>query len=141
MRPARCTAVLLVLLTTLFAARVLGQALVAFLGVGWLLPMEAWYSGLLPYPVLLPAQVLILGVQIVVDHDAWSGRGFFARPRPGAGRALRWLGAAYALAMVVRYALTRSHLVPIVFHLVLAAYLLALGRHYACEPADGVSGG
>jgi hypothetical protein len=140
MRPARCTATVLILLTALFAARVLGQALVAFLGVGWLPPMEAWYSGLLPYPVLLPLQGLILGIQIAVDRDLWRGRGFFAPPRPGAGGTLCWLAAAYALAMVVRYALTRSHLVPVVFHLVLAAYLLALGRHYACEPPDGVSG-
>jgi hypothetical protein len=132
--PASLTAAVLTLLTALFAARVLGQALVAFVGVTWLPPMEAWYSGLLPYPVLLPVQVLILAVQLVIDRDVWRGRGFFARSRPRAGRALRWLAAAYALAMVVRYALTRAHLVPIVFHLVLAAYLFVLGRAYA--PAD-----
>jgi hypothetical protein len=141
MRPAPRSAAVLVLLTALFAARVLGQALVAFLGVGWLPPMEAWYSGLLPYPVLLPLQGLILGVQIAVDRDVWRGRGFFASPRPGAGGALRWLAAAYALAMVMRYALMRTHLVPIVFHLVLAAYLFVLGRGYARPAVRGISGG
>jgi hypothetical protein len=141
MRPAPCSTAVLVLLTALFAGRVLGQALVAFLGVGWLPPMEAWYSGLLPYPVLLPLQGLILGIQIAVDRDVWRGRGFFAPPRPAAGRALRWLAAAYAVAMVVRYALTRSHLVPIAFHLVLAAYLFVLARCYARPGADGVTGG
>jgi len=40
-------------LTALFAARVLGQALVALLDFPLLPPMSAWYSGLLPYPILL----------------------------------------------------------------------------------------
>ena len=39
---------LLALITALFACRVLGQALVVFLGVSWLPVMEHWYSGLIP---------------------------------------------------------------------------------------------
>ena len=38
-------------LLALFVLRVTGQALVAFLEVGFLPPMSEWYSGLLPYPV------------------------------------------------------------------------------------------
>lgn len=130
-RPASRRAIVLCALTALFGARVLGQALVAFLGVQWLPAMDAWFSGLLPYPVLLPIQIVIVLVQIVIDRDVWRGDGFFARRRPRAGRRLQWLAGVYALAMIVRYAITRSHLIPIVFHWVLAAYLFTLGRQAA----------
>ena len=50
----------LALLTFLFALRVLGQALVAFVGVAWLPIMEQWFSGLIPYPILLMIQFLVL---------------------------------------------------------------------------------
>ena len=122
------SAIVLCVLTALFGARVVGQALVAFFDVTWLPAMEAWYSGLLPYPVLLPIQLVILLVQVVIDRDVWRGRGFFVRPRPRAGRALRWFACVYALAMIVRYVVLRSHPIPIVFHWVLAAYLFTLGR-------------
>jgi len=126
--PASSSAIVLVVLTVLFGARVLGQALVAFLGVQWLPGMDAWFSGLVPYPALLTIQIGILLVQAVVDREVWRGRGFFARERPRAGRRLQWLACVYALSMVVRYVVMRSHLIPIVFHWVLAAYLFSLGR-------------
>jgi hypothetical protein len=121
---------LLLVLTALFLARVVGQALVALLGVGWLPPMESWYSGLLPYPLLLPVQVLILVAQGVIGRDVWRGQGFFARYRPRAGGRLQWLAVAYALAMLIRLVVTRSHPIPVVFHWVLAAYLFTLGRQF-----------
>ena len=125
--PASFSTIALSVLTAAFGARVVGQALVAFFGVAWLPAMDAWFSGLLPYPVLLPVQLAILLVQAGIDRDLWRGRGFFARPRPGAGRALRWFAGFYAFSLVVRFALTRSHPIPIVFHWVLAAYLFTLG--------------
>jgi hypothetical protein len=76
----------------------------------------------------LTIQIGILLVQAVVDREVWRGRGFFARERPHAGRRLQWLACVYALSMVVRYVVLRSHLIPIVFHWVLAAYLFTLGR-------------
>jgi hypothetical protein len=121
------SALVLTALTVLFAARVLGQALVAFVGVPWLPPMDAWYSGLLPYPVLLPMQIVILGLQAAIDRDVWRGHGVFARPSARTGRRLRWLACAYALAMLARLLVTGTHLIPVVFHWVLAAYLLTLG--------------
>ncbi len=131
------TALALTALTLLFAARVAGQALVAFAGVTWLPPMEAWFSGYLPYPVLLPIQALILGVMATIDWQVWRGAGFFARPRPRAGRALRGFSYVYALAMLARFVVTGGlHAIPIVFHWVLAAYLFTLGRHSA-RPTAG----
>ena len=61
------------------------------------------------------------------------GSGFFDRPRPRAGRLLRWVGWGYLTVMVLRVPLTLAlgstqllveSLIPIVFHWVLAATLL-----------------
>lgn len=140
-RPASASrsAVVLCVLTALFAARVLGQALVAFLAVPWLPPMEAWFSGLVRYPVLLTIQVVILVVQAVIDRDVWRGHGFFACRRPRTGRWLQWLACAYALSMIVRYVVTRTHLIPIVFHWVLAVYLFTLGQMMRQAADHGLS--
>jgi hypothetical protein len=128
-------AIVLTVLTLLFAGRVVGQALVAFAGVPWLPPMDAWFSGYLPYPVLLPIQVLILGVQATIDWQIWRGEGWFSRCSPRAGHRLRILACVYALVMVVRLVVTGgAHVIPIVFHWVLASYLFALGRH--CSRTD-----
>jgi hypothetical protein len=135
-RDARRRATILWLLTGFFFLRVLGQALVAFGHVDRLPAMPAWYSGLLPYPILLPIQILILLVQITIDVDFSRGRGMFVRPRPRVGRALRWLSYLYALSMLVRLVVTRSHPIPIVFHWVLAGYLFTLGHFHSRHPLD-----
>src|SRR5882724_762592 len=95
---SRCARTAPALFTALFFARVAGQALVALAGVTWLPPMSAWYSGLLPYPVLLPVQILILGAQLTIDWQVWRDTGFFARPRPRVGRTLRGFNARRAAA-------------------------------------------
>jgi hypothetical protein len=51
MNSPRKLAILLWVLLFAFCLRVFGQMLVAFAGVYWLPPMEAWYSGLMPYPI------------------------------------------------------------------------------------------
>jgi hypothetical protein len=140
------SALVLTALTVLFAARVVGQALVAFAGVPWLPPMDAWYSGLLPYPVLLPIQLVILGFQAAIDRDVWRGHGVFARPSDRMARRLRWFACAYALAMLVRLLVTGTHLIPVVLHWGLAAYLLTLagrpraGRTTSISRARAVTG-
>jgi hypothetical protein len=45
---------------------VLGQLLVAAGLAPWLPPIDQWQSGLLPYPLLLASQILILGVLATV---------------------------------------------------------------------------
>ncbi len=118
---------LLWLLTGLFAFRVVGQALVAFLHVGFLPAMPEWYSGLVPYPILLPVQVVMLAIMTKINVELTRGRGFFAMPRPRLGRGLRWFAVIYFLAMVARYVVTRALPIPIVFHWVLAAYIFVWG--------------
>ncbi len=135
----RRQAALLSLLAFFFFLRVVGQALVAFRDVTFLPPMPEWYSGLLPYPVLLPIQVAILAVQAVISRDLWTGHGLFAVRRPPAGRLLRGLSVVYFAAMALRYVITMAlrperrwlgGVIPIVFHWVLAGYLFVLGRYH-----------
>jgi len=143
--PGRGPVVVLSVLAGLFFLRVLGQALVAFAGVTLLPPMSEWYSGLLPYPLLLPVQLVILLVQGKISLDLGRGHGFFVPRRPRVGRGLQRFAAVYVLAMVLRYALTMAWYperrwlgtgtIPIVLHWVLAAYLFTLGRFLARAPA------
>ena len=39
--------------------------------------MEAWYSGLMPYEDLLPAQIVIVALMVKIALDFTRGRGFF----------------------------------------------------------------
>lgn len=135
---------LLVVCTALFALRVLGQLLVAVAAPRWLPPMEGWQSGLLPYPVLLAAQLLILAAQVGVvaaiadGGDALADGGLLGLEPSGQARLLLVLAAAYAAGMAYR---ARRRLrferprwwsrgtIPIAFHLVLATFLGAWGMH------------
>ncbi len=65
------------LLWLVFVLRVVGQMLVALGHVSWLPPMEAWMSGLLPYPYLLPSQFVIIAILGKVALDFSRGRGWF----------------------------------------------------------------
>lgn len=125
-------------LTLLFLLRVLGQMLVAFFQVPFLPPMPHWYSGLLPYPLLLPSQLLILALQVKINRDLAQGRGWFQRPRPRLGLGLQYFSYGYAIVMVLRYGITMAlypdrrwlgeGTIPVVFHWVLAAYLWLWGH-------------
>jgi uncharacterized protein len=134
---------LLAVLALLFLGRVVGQALVAFLSVRWLPAMHEWHSGLIPYPILLAIQLIMLAIMIQISRDIWRGSGFFDRARPSWSRYLVGFSAVYAGAMVLRYILTMIFLpemrwlggtIPIFFHFVLATFLFALGRFHARRP-------
>jgi hypothetical protein len=134
---------LLAVLTLLFLGRVLGQALVAFFPVRWLPAMHEWDSGLMPYPVLLTIQLLMLVIMIKISGDIWRGAGFFVRPQPSWSRYLVAFSAIYAGAMVLRYLLTMIFMpdmrwlggtIPIFFHFVLAAFLFTWGRFQSQGP-------
>jgi hypothetical protein len=130
-------------LTLLFLGRVLGQALVTFLPVHWLPATHEWHSGLMPYPILLTIQLLMLVIMIKISWDIRRGSGFFARGRPSWSGYLVGFSAIYAGAMVLRYILTMIFLpemrwfggtIPIVFHFVLAAFLFTWGRFQSQPP-------
>ncbi len=133
-------AVVLGVLAFAFLGRVVGQVVVGLFAPAWLPSMEEWYSGLLPYPILLPIQVVILGVQARISWDLWRGTGFFARRHPRLGVGLRRFSYVYFAVMVLRYVLTMALLperrwlggtIPIFFHWVLAAYLFVWSRNHS----------
>jgi len=128
------------LLLGLFVLRVVGQMLVAFLGVSFLPPMAEWYSGLMSYLILLPVQWVIIVLLTVICIDVSRGRGVFARPSRRAGLFLGWFSVIYFASMIARYVITMTAhperrwlhgTIPIWFHLVLASYLFLLSRYHS----------
>ena len=111
----------------LFILRVFGQALVAFFDVQFLPPMEAWYSGLMPYEYLLPSQLVIVAVMAKICLDFSRGRGFFFEPKRFFATAWLWFGWVYLAAMVARALFLWDRPIPIVFHWVLAAFVITVG--------------
>ncbi len=136
--PRRLAPVLWALLA-LFAARVVGQVLVAFFHVGFLPPMQQWYSGLLPYHYLLPAQIIIIALMVKICLDFTRGAGLFVVPRHFF--AVYWLrfGYVYLAVMVARYTVHMilhpelrwfGGTIPIFFHWVLAAFVILVGLYH-----------
>ncbi len=137
--PPRRLAPLLWALLGLFVLRVAGQALVAFFRVSFLPPMQEWYSGLLPYEYLLPSQIVIIAVMAKICVDFTAGTGFFVTPRRFFAVLWLYFGYFYLAAMVVRYPIQMAlhpesrwfgGTIPIFFHWVLAAFVIAVGLHH-----------
>ena len=130
---------ILTVCTSLFALRVLGQVLVVTRAPRWLPSNVHWYSGLLPYKFLLPAQLLFLAIMIVITLAVYRDEPFFATD--GWGRAapiLVVISVVYFVSMVVRYVLTMAlrperrwfkRTIPIWFHMVLAIALWAFADY------------
>jgi hypothetical protein len=118
--------------TGLFLLRVLGQLEVVLIAPMWLPTMEQWYSGLLPYPLLLPAQILILMLMTGLTVNEMR--------RPGDAPRREWLrvfSLIYFAAMVVRLIVQflrgaedviAAGGIPVAFHWVLALFLLVFSR-------------
>ena len=137
------------ILLALFTGRVLGQLAVALDLAPFLPPMDEWQSGLLPYPVLLAAQFVLLAVLGTICWQFSRGRGWFVRAPRWLGTPLWIAGWIYAASMVARYAVWMAirpeerwtgDLIPVVFHIVLASFLLVVAgfhRERARERATG----
>jgi hypothetical protein len=132
------TANLLWVLLALFVCRVLGQLIVVLYAPPFLPPMAEWYSGLMPYQYLLPTQILIICFFAKVSSDISRGVGHWAMPHHKLGLFLRNFGYFYFVAMVFRYVLRMSMhpearwfggTIPIIFHFVLATFLIVWGRY------------
>lgn len=136
--PRNCTAAaLLWSCLALFGARVLGQLETLLIAPDWLPDMEAWYSGLMPYYLLLPAQIGILMLMAVVAWNRRVRNGAFARAKPRVAGALRLLAYLYFTVMAVRLGVNiidngaefwREGAIPVAFHWVLALFVLVSGR-------------
>jgi hypothetical protein len=122
-------------LFALFLARVAAQLAVVLVHPRWLPPMKDWYSGLIAYPLLLPAQIAILILMIFMIRNPLRSR------RLGIGIVA--FATLYAVSMLVRLILLRTRhpellwyeggMIPILFHWVLAGFLFAYAR--AMPPA------
>lgn len=129
----------LILFTILLLGRVAGQLIVYLHAPRWLPPMDEWQSGLLPYPVLLASQIVVLTLMTSICVDFARARGFFVEPHPGGGVFSIWFACAYFAGMVFRYIVTMIRrperrwfggTIPIVFHSVVAAFLWTWGRYH-----------
>jgi hypothetical protein len=131
------------LLAALFTLRVVAQpaALVIDNGGNGLLPhFEAWHGGVLPYPLLLAAQLLILAWLVRQARHFLIGE---VTPNRRVGIGALAFGTVYFVAMFLRVILgltvLRGHRwfgapLPALFHLVLASYVLLYGHFHARAP-------
>ena len=132
----RAHALALTALLLLFLGRVTAQ-LVQWLWPTPLLPdFAAWQSGLLPYRILLVAQLVILALVLHQIACIWTGR---VRPTRPLGSVLLALGALYMAGAAFRLAAGVAKLIdlpffqvilPTVFHMVLAGVVLVLGHFH-----------
>jgi hypothetical protein len=120
-----------------FMVRIVGQIEVLLLAPAWLPPFSAWESGLIPYSVLLPLQILVVGwmAAIVSDHSRGSGPMWVESLR--VRRRLNVFALIYASIMLVRLVVTAAlpphsvidrGLIPILAHWDLAGFLALLAR-------------
>ncbi len=138
------TALFLWLFTCLLVLRVVGQLVVVIRAPRWLPPMEQWQSGLLPYPVLLAGQIVVLTIMVWISIDALRGDGIFIDPqRPDMGRGIIWFSYLYFGGMIVRYIIRMwrrpdqrwfGGTIPIIFHSFVAAFLFTFGHYHAGPP-------
>jgi uncharacterized protein len=126
------------LFTVLFALRVVGQVVVLLAAPAWLPPMDRW--NLMPYRLLLPIQLALLVVMCWICIGLLADDGFVAEPHRGFGLFVIGLSLVYAGSMVVRYVVRMRRrpeerwfggAIPIVFHIVLAAFLFTYGVFHA----------
>ena len=132
-------------LLTLFTGRVIGQLAVSLGAAPFLPPMDQWQSGVLPYPLLLAAQCVLIAGLGGVCVQFTRGSGYFVRPHDWLASPLWVVGWIYAGAMVVRYAVWMTikpearwtgDLIPVVFHIVLASFLLVVAGHHRRRRGD-----
>ena len=130
-------------LTGLFLFRVVAQPLTLFYDTPFLPPFDHWHSGALPYYALLSCQIIILTLLIRVVLGMANGR---ITPIGRLGAFLFPLGVIHFVAMVIRLALGLTELsnhhwftrhIPTFFHLVLATFVLLLGKFHAAQKTEG----
>jgi len=119
------------LFTALLLGRVLGQLMVVQRAPRWLPTMARWQSGLVPYPVLLAVQAVVVSLMIWISIDVSRRAGYWFEPHPRLGLVVLWWSYLYAGAMAARYVVRMKRrpdqrrlggTIPIVFHTVVAAF-------------------
>jgi fatty acid desaturase len=130
-------------LTALFALRVFGQALQYWAPIDSLPEFAAFQGSDLPYAVLFSSQILIL---LLMYRGNWlAGRGRLVWSDSTRYRA-KLAGLIYMTGSIVRIGVGMfipaasawfSSWIPAIFHVVLAAFVLALAHHASpARPSD-----
>ena len=109
--------------------------------MNWLPATEHWASGLIPYPILLTIQIVMLVVMVKISTDVWRAVGFFSHRRSSYARFLVGLSALYAGCdgaalrfdhdLPGRICAGFGDGIPIFFHLVLAGFIYAWGSFHS----------
>jgi hypothetical protein len=132
----------------IFVVRVVGQIEVLLLAPAWLPPFSAWESGLIPYPVLLPLQILAIAWMAAIASDHSRGSGPMCVESSRVRRRLSAFAAVYASVMLLRlvviaalppHTVVDRGLIPILAHWDLAGFiaLLAGRRRWTAQPIRG----
>ena len=121
-------------LLALFVLRVAGQVVAFLAAPAWLPPHRRWFSGVLPYRWLFPAQLFFVAVMAPVSWAVATGSRPLDGPSGPAGGWVVALGVVYALGMCWRAwrwvsspPERRGVVIPIAFHFVIAAWVLVYG--------------
>jgi len=110
----------------------MGQIEVVLLAPSWLPPFRAWESGLIPYSVLLPTQILLIAWMAIVATDQWRGSGYFWVTQQKTRRCLKIIAGIYFSVMLLRlviiglrapHTLLERGLIPVIAHWALAAFI------------------
>jgi hypothetical protein len=120
-----------------FVVRVMGQIEVLLRSPSWLPPFRAWESGLIPYSLLLPLQVVLIPCMAIVATDQTRGSGYFCVTHPSSRHRLKIIAGIYFAVMLLRLVITvavpphtllERGLIPVIAHWDLAAFIyLAAG--------------
>ena len=122
-------------LTGLFTLRIVAQPL--SLLVPDMPAFDAWHSSVMPYPVLLASQLVILALIIVMNIRVSRSR---PNPQPKLARGLAFFGWVYFVGMFVRLVVGQTiesapawfdRPLPIFFHLVLATWVLIVAWRFS----------
>jgi hypothetical protein len=115
---------------------VVAQLLQWCISLPYLPPFSAWHSGALPYGVLLTLQLLIIAMMAHLCYRFTTGR---VAASHKTGLTLLVIGGIYLLGMLGRLLLglfiVPEHAwfgatLPALFHLVLALFVLLVGRFH-----------
>jgi len=132
-------------LFALFLFRVVGQLVQLFYPISFLPPFSAWQSGALAYRWLFCTQILIIILLAVTLHGFARQT---TRPSRPWGRWLIGVGSIYFGVMILRLlagvTLAKDHPwwgaeIPAFFHLVLATFVLLVGRFHLRSAGTQIS--
>lgn len=132
-------------LLSLFIFRILAQLAALLFNLNFLPPFESWHGGILPYPLLLATQFLIL-YWLVKTASQFSRGAVSARRDLGVNVLV--IASIYFVVMLARLVLGMTILsehrwfaspLPAFFHLVLASFLLLYGHFHFRHDHKGVS--